>query len=100
MQLLIVILNYNGFSLTADCLASLEPELQALPDVRVGLCDNGSQPEEAERLGQLIDERGWNKFTTYTRLTPNRGFCGGENADVSAGRPRGGPPGVWFVAEK
>jgi GT2 family glycosyltransferase len=92
MQLLIVILNYNGFSLTADCLASLEPELQALPDVHVGLCDNGSQPEEAERLGQLIDERGWNKFTTYTRLTPNRGFCGGNNAIIRAALAGSDPP--------
>src|SRR3954463_6313605 len=92
MQLLIVILNYNGFSLTADCLASLEPELQALSDVHIGLCDNGSKPEEAERLGQLINERGWNKFTTYTRLTPNHGFCGGNNAIIRPALASNDPP--------
>lgn len=92
MQLLIVILNYNGFSLTADCLESLEPELQALPEVCVGLCDNGSRPEEAERLGQLVDERGWNRFTTYTRLSPNRGFCGGNNAIIRPALAGGNPP--------
>lgn len=82
MQLLIAILNYNGFSLTADCLASLEPEMQALPDARIGLCDNGSDPEEADRLAKLIEERGWSKFVAFTRLTPNRGFCAGNNAVI------------------
>ncbi len=92
MQLLIVILNYNGFSLTADCLESLEPELKALPDVHVGLCDNGSDPAEADRLGALVKERGWTNFITYTRLVPNCGFCGGNNAVIRPALAGSDPP--------
>jgi GT2 family glycosyltransferase len=92
MQLLIVILNYNGFSLTSDCLESLEPELQALPDVHVGLCDNGSQPEEADQLAALIADRSWSRWVTYTRLSPNRGFCGGNNAVIRPALASRHPP--------
>jgi N-acetylglucosaminyl-diphospho-decaprenol L-rhamnosyltransferase len=92
MQLLIAILNYNGFSLTVDCLESLEPELKSLPDVHVALCDNGSDPAQADRLGKLINERGWNNFTTYTRLSPNRGFTGGNNAVIRPALASNDPP--------
>jgi N-acetylglucosaminyl-diphospho-decaprenol L-rhamnosyltransferase len=92
MQLLIVILNYNGFSFTADCLESLEPELKSLPDVHVGLCDNGSDPAEADRLGELIAERGWSNWITYTRLSPNLGFTGGNNAVIRPALASQNPP--------
>src|SRR5262245_15393025 len=56
MKLLIVLVNYRGADLTIDCLRSLAPELGALPDCRVGLCENGTGEEEVRKLSRAIHE--------------------------------------------
>jgi hypothetical protein len=79
MQLLIVLVNYNGFDLTVDCLDSLRSELEALPDAHVGLCDNGSGEKEVQRLADAIEELGLSDRVTLSSVFPNRGFTGGNN---------------------
>ena len=87
-RLLIVIVNYNGFDLTRDCLESVADQIHEVPGARVGLCDNGSRPGtpdapgDAERLKQLILERGWQVWCELTVVDPNLGFTGGNNAVI------------------
>ena len=82
MKLLIVLVNYNGSGLTLDCLKSLREELAALPNARVGLCDNGSREGEVERLRAGIEELGLSERVEVTVVSPNRGFTGGNNAVI------------------
>jgi GT2 family glycosyltransferase len=92
MELLIVIINYNGLNLTIDCLNSLEPEVKSVPNTHIALCDNGSEPAEADELERLITNRGWDKFVNFTRLSPNQGFTGGNNAVIRAALAGNDPP--------
>lgn len=97
MRLLIVIVNYNGFDLTVDCLRSLRAELQRLPDARVGLCDNGSRGDDAMRLRSVIDELGLSDRVELTALPINRGFTGGNNAVIAPALQSDTPPDAVFL---
>jgi len=79
MRLLILLVNYHGYDLTVGCLKSLQPELEALPDAHVGLCDNGSGEKEVERLAAAVEELGLTERVALTSIFPNRGFTGGNN---------------------
>ena len=81
-RLLIVIVNYNGFGLTRDCLETVAQQINDVPGTTVGLCDNGSEPGEAERLRTLINERGWGGWCELTAIQPNLGFTGGNNVII------------------
>lgn len=88
MKLLVVLVNYNGFQLTADCLDSIAPMLHEVPGTAVGVCDNGSrpgtpeQPGDADRLAAFVAERGYGQWCTLTNIHPNLGFTGGNNAVI------------------
>ena len=82
MKLLVVVLCYKVPDLTIDCLRSLEPEIARIPGARVGVCENGTGPESAEKLRRAIDENGWGSWVDLTVLEVNRGFCGGNNAVI------------------
>lgn len=89
MKLLIVILNYRVTDLTIECLKTLEPEVQNDPTIKVAVCENGSGGDAEERLRQVIETRGWGNWVDLTAVTPNRGFCGGNNVIIRQwlGRP-------------
>jgi GT2 family glycosyltransferase len=82
MKLLVVVVNYNGLGLTVDCLESLVPEIRSLHACQVGLCDNGSESAEVDKLERQLIDRAWTDFVTLTRIYPNRGFTGGNNAVI------------------
>lgn len=92
MKLLIVVVNYNATDLTVECLASLADEMATMPWAHVGLCDNGSVKEEADRLEHAVSQRGWHEWTSVTRLDPNLGFCGGNNAVIRPTMAGDDPP--------
>ncbi len=104
MKLLIVLVNYNGYALTADCLDAIAPIIDEVPDtpgrsgIRVGLCDNGSKPGEAQRLADFIQERGYH-WCTLTAIAPNLGFCGGNNAVIrpAMADPSGAPEYILLL---
>ena len=79
MKLYIVILCYRVPDLTIDCLRSLSGEIGRVPGARVGLLENGSGGDSADRLRRAIDENGWADWVDLTEVTPNRGFTGGNN---------------------
>lgn len=92
MHLLIVLVNYHGHDLTIDCLKSLQPELDRLPDAEIGLCDNGSGEKEVQQLSQSIAEFELDKRLVFTSVHPNRGFTGGNNAIIRTALESQTPP--------
>lgn len=79
MRLLVVITSYRAKELTLDCLKSLEGEIAQNPGMMVGICDNGNEDDTAEYLANAIDENGWQDWAYVKRVSPNRGFSGGNN---------------------
>lgn len=92
MRLLIVLVNYNGSDLTIDCLRSLAPELAALPEASVVVCDNGSEPGEAERVAGAIGVLGLADRVTLRRVRRNQGFTGGNNVVIREALASHTPP--------
>ncbi len=92
MRLLIVMVNYHGFELTVDCLKSLRAELEAMPNVHVGLCDNGSGEQEVRRLAAAIESLEMGSQVTLSSVFPNLGFTGGNNEVIRTALNSASPP--------
>ncbi len=92
MSVLIVIANYKVANLTIDCLASLESEVEQVPDLVVSVCENGSGDDSAERIQRAIDDNGWNSWCHLTTVHPNRGFTGGNNLIIEPALESSKPP--------
>ncbi|MFH1184740.1 MAG: glycosyltransferase family 2 protein [Chloroflexota bacterium] len=67
----IVVLNWNGFDDTVQCLTSLRQV--DYPSFTVVLVDNGSDHDEGKRLGEMFPE------VHLIANAVNRGFAGGNN---------------------
>ncbi|MEM9881651.1 MAG: glycosyltransferase family 2 protein [Planctomycetota bacterium] len=83
-RLRIVIVNYRTPGLTIDCLASLRPELDALPNARVLVVEGGSGDDSADRLRDAIEANRWADRVTLDVRETNAGFAGGNNAALRA----------------
>lgn len=92
MKLLVVIVCYKVPDLTIECLQSLEPEIRRLPGSRVGVCENGSGGDAAERLQQAIDAHGWQDWVELVASPVNLGFCGGNNLIIRPSLASDDPP--------
>lgn len=90
MRVLVVILNYRTAELSVRCLASLQPQL--LPGVRAVVADNDSQDGSAQRIAQVIAERGWSSWAELMALPRNGGYAYGNNAPVRAALASAAPP--------
>ena len=82
VRLRIVIVNYRTPGLTLDCLDSLAPEMEALPNAHVALVEGGSGDDSAELLAAGIAERGYGAWVTLEVREVNAGFAGGNNAAI------------------
>ena len=74
----IVILNWNGKHLLADCLGSVQR--QTFRDFEVILVDNGSTDGSVEWVRAEYPE------VRVVPLATNEGFCGGNNAGIRVAR--------------
>lgn len=92
MKLLIVICNYRVTDLTIDCLRSLQGRVDRVPGTKVAVCENGTGPEDAQRLRRTIDAEGWGSWVELTVVYPNRGFTGGNNAVLRPALASSDPP--------
>lgn len=84
MKLFIVVLCYRVPDLTIDCLRALSGEIGRIPDAKVGVCENGTGGNTAQRLRQAIDENGWGSWVDLAVVYPNLGFTGGNNLQIRA----------------
>ncbi len=92
MKLLVVVLCYRVPDLTIDCLRSLSTEIRRVPGAKVGVCENGTGVEAADRLRRTIQENGWESWVDLTVVEINRGFCGGNNLVIRPAIDSNDPP--------
>lgn len=92
MKLLIVILCYRVADLTIDCLKSLSGEIGRVPGALVGLLENGTGDDSADRLRTAIEENGWSSWVDLSVVHPNLGFTGGNNLLIRRALDAADPP--------
>jgi N-acetylglucosaminyl-diphospho-decaprenol L-rhamnosyltransferase len=92
MKLFIVVLCYRVPDLTIDCLRSLSGEIGRVPGTRVGLLENGSGGDSAERLRRAIEENGWGSWVELTSIEVNQGFSRGNNILIRPALASADPP--------
>jgi GT2 family glycosyltransferase len=80
-SIVIIVLNWNGFSDTAECLESLR--CLDYRNVKTVLVDNGSDSNEGQRLAGLFPE------VHLIANSHNRGFAGGNNDGIQWAMNRG-----------
>lgn len=74
-SLFIIILNWNQWQLTTDCLQSLQQVNH--PNLHLVVIDNGSSDDSVARLKACVGHR-----TTLLCNTENLGFAGGNNVGI------------------
>lgn len=96
--LAVVIVNFRTPDFTLGCLASLEPEIRAVPGVEVYLVDNASGDDSAERIQAGIAAHAWGDWVHFLQSERNLGFAGGNNLALRLilDRPDA-PPGVLLL---
>jgi GT2 family glycosyltransferase len=92
MKLLIVITNYRVADLTIDCLGSIAKEIGSVPDTHVGVCENGTGDDSADRIEKAINDNGWSSWCSLTVVSPNLGFTGGNNVIIRPTIQSNDPP--------
>jgi len=83
VSLAIIIINFRTPQLTIDCLASLAPQINDVPNTRVILIDNDSRDGSIPKLRQAIEANGWATWIIFIESPVNRGFAGGNNLGIS-----------------
>ena len=73
-QTAVILINWNSFECTRDCIESLRA--MSYPDYDIILVDNNSQDGSGEELSRAYPE------VIYLSLPENRGFTGGNNAGI------------------
>ena len=96
-KIAIVLINYRTAQLTLDCLASLEPEVDAHPGTHVVVVDSASGDDSADVLEKERSSRGWKKWMSLVRLDENRGFSAGNNAGIALAEELGHFNGFLLV---
>jgi GT2 family glycosyltransferase len=96
MSCLVVIVNYRTPELVVDCLASLEPELAAVPDVSVTVVDGHSGDDSVARIGDAIAENGWS-WAAVTAAEKNGGFAYGNNVAIRPALASAEPPDCFWL---
>jgi GT2 family glycosyltransferase len=92
MKLLIVVVNYKVTDLTIDCLKSVAGQIGEVPGAQVGLCENGTGPEDERLLREAIAASAWGQWCKLTAVMPNRGFTGGNNIVLKPALASHDPP--------
>jgi len=97
VSLLVVIVNYRSASLAIDCLESLAPQIDDVPDTHVVVTDNASGDGSVEALREAIESRGWSRWAELMPLEHNGGFAYGNNAAIRPALERTNPAPPDFV---
>lgn len=94
MNVFVVIVSYKVTDLTIDCLRSLAPEIGSVPDMRVAVVENGTDPDgvEADRLRKAVTDNHWGDWCEVHAIHPNLGFTGGNNAVIEPAMRSDDPP--------
>jgi len=83
MKLAIVILNYRTPDLVAQCLASLEKEIEPITDT-VLVVDNCSPDDSLSKIQYTIETNNWGSWVKLIASPVNGGFSAGNNVGIKA----------------
>jgi GT2 family glycosyltransferase len=97
MKLFVALLCYRVPELTIDCLHSLGRELDRRAGAKVGVLENGTGGDAADRLREVIAQNQWESWAELTVVYPNRGFCVGNNLLIRAALESADPPEYVFL---
>jgi len=75
MQVSVVILNYNGFQNTIECIASMREQAKNSATIELIVIDNASQDRSSETLRKIKD-------ITFIQNKQNLGYSGGNNIGI------------------
>lgn len=78
MKIVFVVLNYNTFQETKECILSIENKIDT-QDYKIVIVDNQSKDQSADRIAEFIEEK--NKIVLL-RSTENLGFARGNNIGI------------------
>ncbi|MEZ6116741.1 MAG: glycosyltransferase family 2 protein [Pirellulaceae bacterium] len=78
---LVVIVNYRTPHDACNTLASLHPEMERLPNMRVVVADNASGDDSVQHIRSTIELKQWT-WASVMPLDRNGGFAAGNNAVV------------------
>jgi GT2 family glycosyltransferase len=92
MKLFVVVLCYKVVDLTIDCLRSLSREIGRVPGARVGVLENGTGGDAAERLKEAMRDHDWDLWADLSVVYPNLGFTGGNNHLIRPALASAEPP--------
>ncbi len=97
MRVAVIVVNYGTAELSANAvdsvLAAHNPELE----VETHLVDNASPGDDAARLRDMAELRGWGERVTLWPEATNHGFGGGNNVVLHALAARPVPPDFVFL---
>lgn len=79
MKIAFVILNYNTFQETKECILSIENKIDT-QDYRIIIVDNQSKDDSADKLEKFIQQR---EKAVLIRNPENLGFAKGNNAGIA-----------------
>jgi GT2 family glycosyltransferase len=79
MRVAVVIVNYRTADLVRKCLASLAPEIAAMPGSCARVVDNDSGDGSAEALSRFIADQGYGGWASLVASPSNGGFSTGNN---------------------
>lgn len=98
-RLLVLIVNYRTGDLTVNCLASLEPELNALPGSWVVVVDGDSRDGSVDLIQREIAARQWGAWVELVPSPENAGFAAGNNLGLQRGlaKMQDEPPDYVFL---
>lgn len=82
MNLSVLIINFRTPQYSIDCLASLVPEREDVPNLRVLLVDNASGDDSVPRLRDAIAQNDWGDWVELLPQDKNLGFAGGNNVAI------------------
>jgi len=89
-RLAVIIVNYRTADLACKSLASLAPEIAALPASCALVVDNDSHDGSAEKLASFIEEQGFGGWARFMPSPRNGGFSAGNNVALRALLAEGG----------
>lgn len=93
----VIIVNYGTADLTIDGVESILARQHGGHPVEVHVVDNASPGDDASRLAQTHEERGWGDWVTLWLERKNHGFGRGNNVVLKALAERETPPEYFFL---
>jgi GT2 family glycosyltransferase len=97
MRVLACILNWRTADMTLRSLASLAPELRAIPGARVCVVDNDSQDGSYERLVAGVQAAGFGDIAEVVASGRNGGYGFGNNVAIRSGLAAADKPDYFYL---